>query len=153
MRNYITIFKNLTPEKKRTFFLIMFVILSIISFLLLEKETFNGGTLSSFIRLLSTFSLIYGTLYVKKVSEPKIHSWIRSKAKQSSKEVFLVLALVFTLISVSLAYSYYATQAQQKYLTPEIFILSFIAVSVLAFTFSLWERWSLLRKEASPSKI
>ncbi len=152
MTNYITMFKELDPGKKRMFFFFLAVILFSLSLLLMDKEMGNGGTLSSFIRLMGTFSLFYVFTYKTKERELKIHSWIRQKTQYPPEKVFLLLSVVFTMITGILAFLFFK-ELPRGPLTPKLYIFSLFSGVVLLFTSSLWERWSFLRKETNTSRI
>ncbi len=153
MTNYINLFKELAPGKKRRFFFFLSIILFILSILLIDKEMVNGGTLSSFIRLLGTFSLFYVFTYKTKESEPKIHTWIRSRTQYPPEKVFFFLSILFTILTSILAYFFFKALIREMHLSPKLYTFSLLSGVVLLFTSSLWERWSILRKENKTSTI
>lgn len=138
--------KNLPPQKIRAIFFILAILCDVTGYAIFSEKGY-GGSLSSLITMVGIFFMLLSFTFRTKESELKLHSLIQKGTKGFSEKSFLLLALMFIAFFIGIVYLVYSKILKQEYFGRSDYVVSLIGVVPLFLSYSLWEKWKLLKSK------
>lgn len=124
--------------------LLFYVISSLLSF-----KSGSYARVSRFLDLLALWSLIFAFSYKTKEENLKLHSWIEQKIKGQPARIFLIIALISTILTLTGAFFSFRHIYQLGYNSQENLVVQRVLVVFLFLTSSFWERRKALKSTTS----
>lgn len=140
--------KKMSPQISRTIFFVLGVICYAIGYVFLSEKSY-GGSFSRLITIVGMFLILNSFTYKTKESELKLHALIQKGTKEFSEKAFLRIMLISIMLFIVIASIMLSKIIKQEYVGRSDYVISFIIGLPLLFSYSLWEKWKLLKANKS----
>ena len=153
VNNVMNSIKSASPKKVRTTLFIISMGIFLLSYAILPKDTLEYSSASSFLKLIGIFILVQSFSYKLRESELTLHTIIRENTPRPFKSTLLFLAILFSLTLIAFYIYSFITNYNWVEADPLTQVLLVLFSILMSFTFSLWDRWSILRRSLSGKSL